>query len=241
MSNLKIYEKPKLATLRDEKKLAIYSTEEKLMIAEKIVFDLLSLIGVGSKGNEEHHLALIKYLIEKETEFTPSEIVEAYDLAMRGKFEYKLFQQLNTLQYNTVMNHFRDYRNRKLKQYNIDQARIKNEMAIKELTEEQKENLILKGLEEQFYLCQSKEEITYSRLWISKYFIQKELISKKEIDAIWKIAEQKASAKRKSMRLDVGRISDEEFLSIKKDVARRLTIETVYSKYATWEQLQKKI
>ena len=92
MSNLKIYEKPKLATLRDEKKLAIYSTEEKLMIAEKIVFDLLSLIGVGSKGNEEHHLALIKYLIEKETEFTPSEIVEAYDLAMRGKFEYKLLR-----------------------------------------------------------------------------------------------------------------------------------------------------
>jgi len=241
MSNLTIYEKPKLAVLRDEKKLAIYSLQERLMIAEKIVFDLLSLIGVSAKGNEEHHLALIKYLIENEDEFTPNEIKEAYNLAMRGQFEYKLFQQLNTLQYNSVMNCYREYRNRKLKQYNIEQAKLKNEMAIKELTEEQKEELIMNGLKEQFYLCQQKQEIAYSRLWISKYFIQKELISKTEIDAIWKIAEEKASSKRKDLRAKVGKISETEYLNLKKDFARRMTIEKVYSKYATWEQLKSKL
>ena len=241
MSNLKIYEKPKLAVLRDEKKLAMYSNEEKLIIAQKIVFDLLSVIGVSSKGNEEHHVSLIKYLMENEYEFTPNEIVEAYNLAMRGKFKYTLFQQLNTLQYNTVMNHYREYRNSKLKIYNLEQAKLKNEMAIKELTEEQKEELIIKGVEDQFYLCQQKQDIQASRYWISKYFIQKQLLSKNEIDAIWKISDEKASAKRKAMRLSHGKMPESDYLLMKKGIAKEMAIRKVYSRFSNWEQLKEKL
>ena len=219
MADIQKYQKPQLATLREEKKLKDYEDVERLTIAETIVSNLLDIIGVSSKSNEEHHIALIKYLKDDEYEFTPREIMKAYDLALRGKIGIDLFQQLNTLQYNKVMNAFRGYRNKSLKNYNLNLQKQKIESQMIRATEEEKKEIIQKAIIEQYFLSRNDEPLDEYRFWIYEYLFERGIISEEDKKTTWQSEFRKENTfqekKSKHVRLKADAIQKKVILKVK--------------------------
>lgn len=219
MADIQKYQKPQLATLREEKKLKDYEDIERLTVAETIVSNLLDLIGVSNKSNEEHHIALVGYLMKNEYEFTPREIMKAYDLSLRGKLGIDLFQQLNTLQYNKVMNAFRTYRNKSLKNYNLNLQKIKIESEMIRATDEEKKEIIQKAVIEQFFLSNNDEPLDEYRFWLYNYMFERGIITEQDKKTTWKTEWKKENVfqekKSKHIRLKKDAIQKKVILKVK--------------------------
>tara|TARA_R110000787_G_scaffold126553_1_gene237864 strand:- start:66 stop:794 length:729 start_codon:yes stop_codon:yes gene_type:complete len=236
MSNIEKYQKPQLATLREEKKLKDYEDVERLTVAETIVSNLLDLIGVSNKSNEEHHIALVGYLMKNEYEFTPREIMKAYDLSLRGKLGIDLFQQLNTLQYNKVMNAFRTYRNKSLKNYNLNLQKQKIESKMIRATEEEKKEIIQKALIEQFFLSNNDEPLDEHRFWIFDYLFERGLISEEDKKITWKIEWKKEEVfqKKKSKHIRLKKDAMQKKIILK---VKEILITNAFKKFDEIESL----
>ena len=127
MSEITIYKKPLLAVLEQEKKLRDFPEEERLFKCKQIIGNLLFDLGVSKKSEVEHHLRAISYLNKECGKYSVAEIEKAFTLAISGKLEMDLFQQVNVLVIGKVLSAYDNYKKEKLKIYRLAE-RQKKEM-----------------------------------------------------------------------------------------------------------------
>jgi len=122
MNKLLIYKKPLLAVLEQEKKLRDYNEQERLFACKNIITVLLLDLGVGSKSDPQQHLRAIQHLFENCGKYSVNEIKKAFSLAITGKLDIELFQQINILVIGKVLRAFDVYKIEKLKVYRLKKS-----------------------------------------------------------------------------------------------------------------------
>lgn len=213
MSNIQIYKPPLLAVLEKEKKLREYNDQERLSACKTIVDDLLLSLGVGTKADVQHHIQAIKYLCEECGKYSVSEIKKAFSLAISGKLDIELFQQVNVLVIGKVLNAFDNYKKEKLKVYRLKQ---KTEKEIKSMSDEDVKKYTIQAVTLQVNYFLENRTVDKSRIHVYDIFdkiglMPKDLEYKKSVknDAI-EILKKEYSNKKASTR--------EEFKTIKKNI-----------------------
>ena len=184
MSNIQIYKQPMLVTIEQETKLREMPDEERLMKCTQIVANLLLDLGVSSKSDPQQHLRVIKFLSDDCGKYTVKEIELSFKLAIQGKLEIDLFQQINVLVVGKVLNSFDNYKIEKLRNFrteSLKEKQIKNQMNEKEI--ELSNNSIIK---EQFDLFIEKRIVNPKRFYAydildEKGYMPTELKYKKEV------------------------------------------------------------
>jgi len=125
MNKLVNYKKPELVVLNELKKIMDYEPEEKLTKSASVVKTLILNLGVGNNSDENQHIQAIKYINENCKDYSFEEIIKAFQLAIEGKLNIQLFQQLNSLVIGNVLREFEVYKRRNLQDYNRKNAEIK--------------------------------------------------------------------------------------------------------------------
>lgn len=124
--NLKVYKKPTLAIIESQKKLRDYPEEIRLGICKKILDNLLLDLGVGNNADVNKILRVLNYLNADCGNYSPEEIEEAFKLAISGKLDIDLLQQINVLIVGKVLKLFTDYKNQKLKNFRLNYLKPKS-------------------------------------------------------------------------------------------------------------------
>ena len=163
MNNLKIYKPPMLSVIEQEIKLREIPDEERLMKCTQIVANLLLDLGVGSKSDPQQHLRVIKFLVDDCGKYTVKEVEYAFKLAIQGKLEIDLFQQINVLVVGKVLNAFDNYKNEKLRNFRTES--LKRKQIQKEMTEEEIEYYTNSLIKEQFNLFVSRNTINHEKFY----------------------------------------------------------------------------
>jgi len=244
MSNIKIYKKPELAILSDEKKLRSHNDVERLTIAKRIVENLLNKLGVSNKSNEEHHIEAIKY-ISSDKEFSPGEFEKAFELVMNGVLKIELYQQVNCLIIAKVMNLYKNHKIEKLKFYKQNMNLEENKQT--ELSPQEKQQLFLNGIKTTFEEYKSSGSIPNSRLYLYYEFFKIEGLLPKDNTtkkSVYKIACERIKKrpilsredKYISNLIDDG-IPNNEVLN----ECKKITLERLFNKFTICEQLLIKI
>lgn len=130
--NLTVYKKPALAILESQKKLRDYPKEIRLGICKKILDNLLLDLGVGNNADVNKILRVLNYLNTDCGNYAPEEIEEAFKLAISGKLEIDLLQQINVLIVGKVLKLFTDYKNQKLKNFRLKSLKPKDTVNVSE-------------------------------------------------------------------------------------------------------------
>tara|TARA_R110002096_G_C14564226_1_gene720122 strand:+ start:826 stop:1599 length:774 start_codon:yes stop_codon:yes gene_type:complete len=167
MNEIAIYKKPLLAVLADDKKLRSYLPEEILMQSKKIVQTLLITLGVGDKADTNHHVTAIKYLAENCGQYSVREIQHAFTLAIGGKLEIELFQQLNVLVIGKVLAAFEKHKRERLRVYNLNNAFKKQDA---KMTEQDKIFYINQAIDKQFSYFLKNRSVDASRIYVYDIF-----------------------------------------------------------------------
>ena len=166
MNEIAICKKPLLAVLTEEKKLRSYLPEERLMQSKKIVETLLISLGVGDKSDTNHQVVAIKYLAENYGQYSVGEIEYAFTLAIGGKLEIELFQQLNVLVIGKVMAAFEKYKRDRLRIYNLK----KNAQEPITMTKDEKQFYINQAVNKQIDYFLEYRAIDESRIFVYDIF-----------------------------------------------------------------------
>lgn len=147
MDKLQIIKKPALAILEEKTKICQYK-EENLNLALLDNLDyLFALLGVNQQEDKKmQYVILSKTIKEEYSHLTFEEILEAFKMFIKGQFDIKPFQQLNSLVFAQVMKHFEDYKRIKLFEYKRNLNKEQEPM----ISEKEKEEIVLNGLKKAF-------------------------------------------------------------------------------------------
>ena len=188
MDKLSVYKPPILAVIEQNTKLRDYNEVDRLGLCKKIITTLLNDLGVGSKADTNHHVRAIKFLLDNYIHYSVEEIEKAFSLAISGKLNIDLFQQINPLIVGKVMKAYEDYKKEKLKVYRQDQLKSKLQI---EMTNEEKLHLVNSAVKKQYEYFLEKRLIDKSRIHVytildEKGFMRTDKEYKKEVkkDAI---------------------------------------------------------
>lgn len=181
---LSIYKKPELAKLEEGIKIKDLSNQAEAI--EKLVYVLLTDLGVGDNANEMQHIRVAQFIIETLNSYTVEEVMKAFDLFIMGEFEpMKPFQQLNKVVIGRVMREYEFYKREKLRLYRLEQTKLKNMK--KPLSEAEQTRKMLDAVDrvkrEVADYGQAKEQINNHHIydWMVKSGrISKDLFSAKE-------------------------------------------------------------
>lgn len=245
MDKLQIYKKPELAILSDERKLRSYNDVERLTIAKGIVENLLNSLGVSNKSNEEHHIEAIRYIASNK-EFSPGEFKKAFELVMTGVLKIELYQQVNCLIIGKVMNLYKNHKIENLKLYKQKMQLEENKQ--KELSSEEKKELLLSGIKSTFEEFKSNGSIPVSRLYLYYEFFKiegillKDNVTKK---AVYKIACERIKkrpvvTKEDKMISNIIGSNGQPNIEVLNE-CKRITLERLFNKFTVCEQLLMKI
>ena len=238
MNKLQIIQKPELQLLSETKKLRAYSEVERLTIAKSLVVSLLNKLGVGNKSNEQHHIEVIKFIANNK-EFTPEEFEKAFNLAIEGLFAIDLFQQLNCIIVGKVMNEYRNYRKTNLKNYK-HQLQLQ-QSTIKDITEEEKHELFINTLKDEFQSYKDTEKVNDMRNWLYDELLKYNLtVSEAHKSIAWKHTINEVKKIQDDLRKR-DKLSKDEMKSKAVVIYKRKLIEILFSKFTTIEQLLNKI
>lgn len=235
MSNLTTYKKPELAVISELKKLREYSNTDRLTIAKNIVEGLLNRLGVGHKSNELHHIEAIKFIADNK-EFTPDEFSKAFDLAIEGILKIDILQQLNCVVIGRVMALYKAYKIENLKNYYRQREQLKN--TSKELTKDQKKQLISDAIKDEFTNYKFSGELNENRNYL--YDELNIEVADKFKKVAWKhsVKEIREEQKELSKRNKV----DNETLKAKCIIRyKRKLVALIFDKFTTYEQLKSKL
>ncbi|AKG94217.1 hypothetical protein AVT43_gp43 [Polaribacter phage P12002L] len=167
MSNIQIYKPPLLAVLEQEKKLREYNDQERLFACKTIIDGLLLDLGVGTKADVQQHIRAIKYLCDECGKYSVSEIQKAFSLAISGKLEIDLFQQVNVLVIGKVLNAFDNYKKEKLKVYRLKQ---KTEKETKSMSDEEAKKYTIQAITLQVNYFLENRSVDKSRIHVYDIF-----------------------------------------------------------------------
>ena len=176
MSNIQIYKKPELQILSEKPKFRSMNEEQRNGMAHKIVEKLSNMLGVSSRANENHVIETIGFIAENYPNHSPDEIIKAFQLALSGKLDVELFQQLNSIVIGKVMKMYDRFKLNELSDYRRKQAEEKAKSEF-ELSEEQKRAINNKAvlLSLDYYL--ENGSVDKTRLYVYDTLVKRELLS----------------------------------------------------------------
>lgn len=110
--------KPKVVLLNEEKKLRDYEPEQRLALAKKVCEDLLVLLGVGDNSDPQHHVRTIRFIRDALLNYSPNEIILAFEMFVAGKFEsLEPYQQLNSVVVGRVTSRYETWKRNEIDKF----------------------------------------------------------------------------------------------------------------------------
>lgn len=164
---LPVSNKPALVTHYEKPKIKQYP--ETIMRANVFAFVdwCLNLLAVNDNGKQQHHAACFEFITSKLTGFTFEELKAAMLMYVSGEFEnIKVTQQFNSVVLGNVMREYKKNRDVSMSWYFQERSKHLSKLKEPEMTEEEKNKLIVTGIVNCFKEYKENKTILSGYAWV---------------------------------------------------------------------------
>lgn len=190
--------KPILAVAMENPRISQYPEEVRNINTLSFIEWALDMLGVNHKeGGEGHHVAVHQFVNTQLSNYTYQELRQAILMYVTGEFNQSgimVTQQFNCVVLGKVMNVYDEHKQQALYKYN----RLKRDQQAEEveLTEEQKMELTLQGVQNCFNEYVKTNTIIPGYIWVYDYLTKQNVLSNSD-------DEKKTAYKEAKLRLQL--------------------------------------
>lgn len=237
----------------------MYSDLEKKSESNVLINYLLALLGISmldGDGKEMHYIVLEEFINDTLTDYSYEEIKLAFKNLIKGDYpEIQVYNKLDSILVGKVMRAFDNQ-----KQYAINQEKIRKqklEVQEVELTQSEKDAIVINGLVALFDEVKEQNNFPSSRVYLYNWFYNRNLLPKdvstKKVVA--KIAKENLGKKKVGLPVNCEKLEDELLKETLNKViegintstnefiteCHRITLERFFNQFKDVKQLLSKI
>lgn len=241
----------------EQKKIREYSKDEKETENGNIITWIMSLLGIISTDDNSrtlHYVAVDDFISDELGKYSYAEIKEAFKMYVKGDFNSefeRLIYKLDCIILAKVMRCYDVVKQSQTNAYYSELKRKVRELEEKknQITEEEKLNIIMSGLESAFYQYHDNGTLDIGRLYLYDFLYEKDLLPKDKItkDAVLKKAISSLEMKKKKA---VTRMERDMIIILNKDNSysvnvinecKRISVLRYFDQFTKYEQLLAKV